>query len=60
MRHMEDVCNAADYMPASAEALDANAKVGRDIMQAWSRPTMYSNFADFSLAVSSSFDVFKT
>ncbi|KAL0022097.1 hypothetical protein WJX79_008401 [Trebouxia sp. C0005] len=37
---MEDVCNAADYMPASAEALDANAKVGRDIMQAWSRPTI--------------------
>ncbi len=55
---MKDMCLAADYMPVSALALDANASVGRDIMQAWSRPMLYSNFADFSLAVSSSFDVF--
>ena len=58
MRHMKDNCIVADYIPVSALALDANTKAGRDIMQAWSRPTLYSNCADFSLAVLSSFDVF--
>ena len=46
----------ADHMAVSAKALDANARAARDIMQAWSRPMFYSNFADISLAVSSSCD----